>query len=270
MRYILLLALTLVLGGAQTAGAGSALPLSPFFYAIFALDRVELGQAAQVERGDVGVNSSTGEVRMRTSARIAGHTAANTIDPGRSARISGGMFCNTGPAGSPGCSAVTFPLVDSSLLPVVNVEEGNDDVKLKAKLATQLSPGKYGKVKLSRNSRLRLAAGAYTFRSIDMLRGSSLLCDGVCNIGVDESVQVGDNCTLSTTDGDASKLRVDVEFGPSRRAAFRSYYKSKVDATVYAPNGQIVLGTNGQFTGAFVAREVEVLKRARVSSKPQP
>jgi hypothetical protein len=39
---------------------------------------------------------------------------------------------------------------------------------------------------------------------------------------------------------------------------------------VYAPAGSIRLGTNGHFTGAFVAKEVEILQRSRVLSEPQP
>jgi hypothetical protein len=274
MRNLLLVATAVgvVVGGVQTAGAGAPLPTNPFHYAIFALDRVTLGQGAQVDRGDVGVNSSSGEVQMRYRARIAGNAGANTIAPGRNARVAGTMFCNTGPAGSPGCSAITLPLVDTALLPIVNVEAGNDDVKLGANLSSSLAPGKYGKVKLAQKSRLLLASGTYAFRSLTLNRGASLLCDGTCVIGVDDEVQVGDLATISTTTSpaDATKLRIEVEFGGARRASFRAYWKSKVDATVYAPNGSIRLGTNGRFTGSFVAREVEVHNRSRVLSEPQP
>jgi hypothetical protein len=181
------------------------------------------------------------------------------------------MFCNTGPVGPPGCSAVTLPLADNSLLPIVNVEAGNDRVKVGAKLASSLTPGKYGKVRLGTKSRLVLAPGAYAFQSLSILRGASLLCDGVCTIGVSDGVEVGQAAVLSTTDPpDATKLRIDVERDARRHAAFRSHVKSRVDATVYAPAGVIVLGKGGRFTGAFVAREVEVLHRARVLSEPQP
>jgi hypothetical protein len=147
MRNLLLATIAgVLLGGVQTAGAGAPLPTNPFHYAIFALDRVIIGQSAQVDRGDVGVNSSIGEVQMRAKARIAGNAGANTIAPGRNARVNGTMFCNTGPVGSPGCSPVTLPLVDTALLPIVNVEAGNDDVKVGARLSSSLMPGKYGKV----------------------------------------------------------------------------------------------------------------------------
>jgi len=272
MRNVLLTTIVAaaVLAAAETARAGTALPSSPFEYAIFALDRVVIGQSAVVDPGDVGVNSSSGEVQMRARARIAGSAAAGTISPGRNARIDGAMFCNTGPVGAPGCSVLTLPLVDTSAFPIVTVEAGNDDVKLGPKLATQIAPGKYGKVRLGAKSRLRLEPGVYTFRSIGILRGASLLCDGACTIGVRDTVEVGEGAVLSTTEPvDATQLRIDIQFGAVRRAALRGNARSRVDATVYAPNGIIRLGTNGRYTGAFVAREVEILQRARLSA-PQP
>jgi hypothetical protein len=273
MRHVLLAATaaTLVLVGARPARAGAGLPSSPFDYAVFALDRVVIHQGAQVDRGDVGVNSSSGEVQMRFGTRIAGNAAANTIAPGRNARVNGTMFCNTGPVGPPGCSPVTLPLADTSLLPIVDVEPGNDNVRVGAKLASTLTPGKYGKVRLGTKSRLRLEPGTYAFRSLTILRGASLLCDGACTIGVSDGIEVGQAATLSTVDPpDATKLRLEIERDARRHAALRSHFKSRIDATAYAPAGIIMLGKGGQFTGAFVAREVEVLHRARVLSEPQP
>lgn len=270
-NFLLATAAGVLLAGVRTAGAGAGLPTSPYDFAIFALEGVELGQGAQVDEGDVGVNSPTGRFILRAQARVAGHAAANSIEPGRNARILGNMFCNTGPVGTPSCQAVTLPLVDTALLPIVTVSAGSQDVKLGPRLSSTIQPGKFGKVKVGTKSRLRLEGGTYSFRSLRIGKGASLLCDGSCTIGVDDAVQIDQSATLSTMgQADARKIRLNIEFGAPSRAALKASAKSTVDATVYAPAGIIRLGTNGRYTGAFVAKSVQVLQRARVVSAPQP
>lgn len=267
MRHLLVSAA--VLAYAATGGAAS-LPTNPFHFAIFAIDGVELGQSAQVDRGDVGVNNESGQVMLRARARVAGNIAAGTVVMGRNARANGDLFCTTGPVGTPGCQALTLPLVDASLLPVVNVEPGAQDVKLGPRLASTLAAGKYRKVKIGTKSQLKLAAGTYTFQSLRIGKGAALLCQGACTIGVDQPVYIEQSGILSTTDpADASKVRINIEFGSPNRAAFFATQKSRVDATVYAPVGIIRLGTNGRFSGAFVAKSVELMQRARVVVDPQ-
>lgn len=253
---------------AATALAGT-LPTRAFDYAVFGLSDVMIGSFARVDGGDVGCNLDLGSVWLRNRARVSGLVAADTVKLGPNSHAAG-FFCRVveGDVGVT-CGHLTLPLDGG--LQIVRVIPGVRDVKLPARSRQEgLAAGEYGKIRVGTKSRLTLAGGKYDVRSIDVTRGGQILCLAPCTLNVRDQVQLREESILTAPGAlDARAIRVNVE-GGGGRAAFRAEARSTVDATVYAPNGRIHLGTNGRFSGAFVGDSVEVLQRARVRSVPAP
>ncbi len=250
--------------------AGAAAPSSTLgSYAIMALDSLTLRGHVQVQSGDVGCNSPSGTIILNQSARIQGTVAGSRLQLGYHAQA-GQLFCNTLQLVRPTsltCQAMTAPLVEASALPAVQVSAGRSDVRLKPRGSmTALPPGAYGVVRVGDQGELTLAGGDYAFRSLWVGHRAQLVCEAECHIGVTTSVLLRDDAVLGAMAPlDARAVRVDVEGGTGTKAAFRAYQRSHVDATVYAPNGAVVLGVNGRYTGAFIGKTVFVYQRAQVT-----
>jgi hypothetical protein len=99
-----------------------------------------------------------------------------------------------------------------------------------------------------------------------MGRGSQLLCEAKCTIRIARRALLSEGVQLGPTPPlDARAVRIEVRGGVVRGpAAFRAMRRSIVDASVYAPNGPLLLGMNGHYTGSFVGKTVVVYERARV------
>lgn len=239
-------------------------------YAILGLQSVALGASVRVEGGAVGVNSKSGAVVLAARARVDGTVAADTIRFGRSAQA-GDLFCATFDRvyrTSASCQPPpALPLVD--VLPVVQADPGTEDVRL-GRLDTRnsLPAGRYGVVRVGDKGHLGLAGGEYDFRYLRIGRRGELLCEGsaapTCLIRVKERMVLGEHGTISASPPlDARAMRIEIA-GRGPIAAFRAYRRSVVDATIYAPNGHILLGMSGRYQGAFIGDSVDVLGRSRV------
>jgi hypothetical protein len=267
---------TTLLGGVLLAAASTqanvGLPTSPLSYAVFGLDDVMIGEASQVEVGDVGCNLQLGAVWLKGRSRVAGAVAGDNVRLGNKAKA-GRLLCNVleGTDGTTSCETLTLPLVAPVMLPTVNVVPGGKDVKLNRRSRQQgLPPGEYGKIRVGSRSRLSLTGGTYDVRSIEVNRNGQLLCEAPCTINVDDRAVFHELSRLGPLGSlAATAVRVNVE-GGGNQAAFRAEGRSTIDAIVYAPEGRIHLGTAGRFTGAFIGKIVEVMGRARVRGVPVP
>jgi hypothetical protein len=203
-------------------------------------------------------------------ARVSGMVAGDTIRLAPAVRTGALQCVVLERTNGKSCGAVTLPLVDGTTLPIVQVLSGAEDVRLPARSVRNALPaGRYRRVRIGTKSRITLAGGAYGLRALVLNKGAQLLCEAPCTIDVEDGVSLGRDARLSAAAPlDATAVRVNVDFRGRSRAAFKSAARSVVDATVYAPDGIIRLGTNGRFTGAFVGRAVEVRQRANVTSRP--
>jgi hypothetical protein len=207
-------------------------------------------------------------VTLMARARVDGAVAAETIRLGL--RAAGAqLFCarleriRPTPAT---CEPATAPLVDAATLPIVQVDPGRDDVRL-PRLATQgpLAPGAYGIVRIGERSELTLAGGEYHVRSLWVGNRGRLLCQAACLIRVGADVVLRDRVEVGAVPPlDARAVRIEVRGGRGR-AAFRVYRGATLNANVYAPNGGIVLGMNGRYTGAFIGKTIFVYPRAQIT-----
>jgi hypothetical protein len=203
--------------------------------------------------------------------QVAGTVAADTIHFGRNVHVDD-MFCTTFDPmfrASASCAPLP-PLPLIAELPTVQVAPGNDNILLShLETRNSLPAGSYGVVRVGPRGHLGLAGGEYDFRSLRMWRGAQLECEGsavsTCLIRVKERAVMGESATITATPPlDAQAIRFEIA-GHGPMAAFRAYRRSTIDATIYAPNGAIVLGISGRYRGAFVGDEVEVWGKARIT-----
>lgn len=240
-------------------------------YVVLGLKEVTIRGRANVISGDVGCNAPDGSVTLIDRAKVGGAIAANEIRMGRGTSA-GGLFCTLleqlsvkgGPAT---CVPATAPLVDSAALPIVQVSPGTQKVNLEKRAALDpLPPGAYDTFKVANGARLMLAGGDYSVRSIELRKRSQLLCQAACRISVLERVRIGEGSELGPVPPlDAASVRLDIK-GEGPFAAFRALKRSTVSANVYAPGGDVQLGINGTFTGAFVGEHVLIWPLARIEA----
>jgi hypothetical protein len=105
---------------------------------------------------------------------------------------------------------------------------------------------------------LQLAGGDYSARSIRIGRGGRLLCVGACRLAVAEDVVLGRRAEIGAASRQrAGTARIDVAGRPGA-PAFATRARTRVSATVYAPDGAIALGGGGSYRGAYVGRTVTI------------
>lgn len=235
-------------------------------YAVLGLDQVTLQPGVRVEAGDVGVNR--GSASIGRGVRVGGAVAADIVRLGRHVRL-GSLQCRIleGTQVPTGCGVLTTPLVDSSRLTLVQALAGAAEVTVPPRASTApLAPGAYGDVAVARHGLLLLAGGNYDVRSITLAPHGNLLCAGRCRIRVRDEVVLRRGAQLGAT-APATTPDVSVEIeGNGHRPALKAEARSEVAATVYAPRGEIVLGSRGRYEGAFVAASVTVGRHAHVKA----
>jgi hypothetical protein len=256
-----------VVGAVMAVGAAAATaaqaPPTPGAYAILGLEDVALGPGVRIEQGDVGANR--GEATIGAGARIAGSVAADTIRVHGGARVAD-LFCRLviGPERF-GCGALASPVVDVASLPLVQVVPGAADVRVPAHGSTApLAAGAYAAVRVAARGRLLLAGGDYAVRSITLARRARLLCASACRIAVEGRLVLQGRAILAAAAPlDAHAVRIDVERGGAD--AVVTGPGAIVAGSIYAPAGDVVLGSGGRYTGGFVGRSVAVRAGARVT-----
>ena len=258
----LLVASAMIVGVSAPAAAQTPAPAS---YAILGLDDATLRANVHVEGGDVGANR--GEVTLGPGSQVDGKVLAETIRVRGRARA-GSLICQL-LVGTRrlDCETLATPVVDLASLEIIQVLPGAADVIVPANAnAAPLAPGSYGDVRVGRRGRLLLGGGVYSVRSITIGPRGRILCTGACRISVQENVRLKAHAVIGAVAPlDATGVRVDIE-GSGRGKTFTSGARAEVDATIYAPDGDVVLGKNGRYTGAFVGSTVRVGAGSRVTA----
>jgi hypothetical protein len=207
-------------------------------------------------------------VRLGGMTRVAGTAVAPVLLVGRGARVDH-AFCGLvmGPSTLPACRAFTSPAVDPALLAPVVAIPGTQPLTLRRH--TGIPPvvaGSYGDVFVGAGALLQLAGGTYAVRSIRIARAGKLICvdRATCQIAVAEDVVLRRHATIgAASSGRAETVRIDVAGTPAG-PAFIARPRAQVSATIYAPDGAIVLGTGGSYRGAWVGGSVTIGRDATV------
>jgi hypothetical protein len=252
----------LVLGAALPAAVG-AQSHEVADYVILGIDEVTLRGRITLSSGDTGVTAGT----LRVGPRVhAANAAASTIVVRRRTALEQ-LFCNTlvlrrGGAFEP-CLPLVAPLVSTlpSFTPV-SVDPEAPVIVLPPRALRVLAPGDYAEVTLGARARLTLAEGSYDIGRLTVGRLARLDCTGPCAVNVRDRALVKRRGRLQPgSGGAAADVRLNVASTDTRRA-LRVQGRAVVQATVYVPNGTMVLG-GGRYTGAFFARRLVAEGRAR-------
>ena len=257
------------ISGPPSARAADDPPADPGAYAVFGLDSVTLRGKVTVEGGDVGANAPLGRVTMMRRAQVTGAVAATTVRLGRNAQA-GTLYC-TGlepvRATDATCIPMSPPVVVATTLPIVQAHPGKERLRIEPLASLgPLLPGAYGAVRVGDKAQLELDGGEYDFRSLWVGYRSQLTCRRPCTIRISQYATVRERALVGAEAAvDAGTVRFEIGGGRGSHAAFRAYRRATVNATVYAPNGGIVLGMNGDYTGSFVGEDVLIYQRSRVT-----
>ncbi len=270
MRYVwsgvVVVVVGMALGAAGPVGARPQVRPEVTGYAVLGLDAVTLRPRVRVEAGSVGANRGT--VLIGRGTRIAGAVAADIVRLGHNVQL-GSLACRIleGAQNVTGCGPLTAPLVASDRLTLVQALAGATVVTVPSRASTApLAPGAYGEVSVARHGLLLLAGGNYDVRSITLAPHGNLLCIDHCRIRVQDRVLLRRGARLgAAAPATTQDVRVDIE-GNRSDPAFKTDTRAQVSGTVYAPRGDIVLGSRGRYDGAFVAATVTVGSAARVTA----
>jgi hypothetical protein len=266
MSRILLLALLLT-----TSAAVALSPPDLADYAVLGEMGVVLRTGVRVDSGSTGALS--GALRLGSEVRVSGSVAADTIFLGAGVRATP-LFCRqvivTFPptasrASVPTCNALPDPLVNSALLPPVSgVVSGSADVRVPRLAGTSITAGSYGDIWVAVGGLLNLGGGAYSVHSIRIAPRGRLVCADACEISVLDRIVVRHLGQLGIAPaGQAQKMRVNIR--ASGGLVLRAAAEATLDATFYAPGGDIRLGPKGTYRGAYIGRTVRVGARSRVT-----
>ncbi len=265
MRRVLLIAAGAALAGLTPARlyAQTAVPPGLSQYVLLGLEGVTLRAGAQVIAGAIG--TVNGAARLGRSVRVTNAVAGPMVRLGRATRT-GRLFCHfvTGPALLPVCNAFTDPLVDPALLPPVTVAPGLADLGVPPRTGTSPVPeGSFRDVRVGAGSVLQLSGGSYSMRSLRIGRRARVVCNSACRIGVLESVRLRRGAELgASVRASANLVRIDIAAAELSRPAFVARTRATLSATIFAPDGDVVLGPLGDFRGAVVGHTIVVGPRA--------
>src|SRR5262249_18244125 len=286
VRRLLAVAAIALIGSSSGVALAQRTPAQPALhdFAVLGLDGVTLRAGWRVPTGAVG--AVAGMVRVGRDVRVSGSVAADVVQLARTAKH-GRLFCRLvvgaafgrgvvgGPAvegaSLPGCLSLTLPLVDPLALAPVPVIPGDSDLRIPPRTGTApLAEGSYGAVVVGPGSLLQLAGGTIAVRSIRIARRGRMVCTATCRIEVLEDVELRPGAQLGAAAPlRAREVRIDVAASGLTRA-FLARPRAAVAATVFAPTGDVVLGRDGEYRGAYVGRTVTVRPGARVRGDSAP
>lgn len=252
----------LALAGAAVAALPVTPPTAPFEYALFARGRLVLREGSQVRAGQIGANA---RVVMQRNARVFDSVAAISVRLAEGARARR-FFCYfLDPAARSTCRDFERPLVAEAAFPPVAAGAGSRTVRVPAGgVLPALAPGSYDALVVGERAGALLDGGTYVVRTLRLGRRAQLVCTAPCTIQVQDRVRLGARATMR---GQASNpvegLRVEAG-GAGARAAVRTGVGAAVTGIVYAPNGRMLLGPNGDYHGRFVAQDVVVGARTLI------
>ena len=234
-------------------------------YVLLGLEGVTVRAGVRVTAGAIGtVNGTT---RLGRSVQTTNAVAGPMVRLGRVART-GRLFCHfvVGPPVLPVCNAFTDPLVDPALLPPVSVAPGSSDLAVPARTGTSpVAAADFQDVRIGAGGVLQLAGGSYNMRSLRIGPRARVVCNSDCRIGVLETVRLRRGATLgASVRAAANGARIDIAPSVGTRPAFVARARATLSATIFAPDGDVVLGPFGDYRGAVVGRTIVVGRGARL------
>lgn len=230
-------------------------------YAVFGLAETTLSSRSNVQ-GDVGCLADVLELSQRT--KVSGAAVAPTVRLRDGAKASGGYFCNTMEGSNGACMTMPGPF---TIEPMTVTTPGNLDVSAPkgTKTTGPLAPGAYGKLTIGTKAQATLAGGSYTFSAIVVGRRAKLLCLAACDVLVQGNVRVREDSQLGAASGvPASGVTFQIA-SQGQKSALDTRKRVTIGGSIYAPSGDVRLGSQSKLTGGLVGNAVTLGPRVHVT-----
>jgi cytoskeletal protein CcmA (bactofilin family) len=253
----------MMMAAAWTGMAAAAPPTTAQSYAVFAMQRVRVNSKARIQ-GDVGALFDT--LKLNAHVRVSGVAAAPTVEIGRGARATGGLYCSSVQTnGGDTCQVLPNPLIAApSIVLVGPASNANITAAKRTKSSSPLPPNTYGTLTLGTASEVILAGGAYQFESIDLASRAKLLCHAACDVAVRGRVSMAQATQLGAGDGVPAAAVTFRIAAQGESTAFDARSRAQVRGSVYAPSAAVSVGSSAKVTGSLVGDTVSVGARARL------
>jgi hypothetical protein len=175
-----------------------------------------------------------------------------------------------------GPTIVGFPLPFAFPSPPV-VTPGTDDCPIPGRVdgdclvrvttPQTLPPGNYGKIRVAGRAALYFAGGTYNVRSIRTGGQARLLFNAPTTLLIAERAEFGQRAELLPNAPDLNPRCINIEIAASEHAV-KFGGNSTVQAMISAPDAEMKLRANGEYTGRFVAKTVAVGVGSQLGAAP--
>jgi hypothetical protein len=272
-----------------TPGCQDAIQTALFFgeeplfarFAIFAFNSIWLQDQVTVSSGNLGVQAASAGPVLSSGMEICldkdvqangAQIHGDSVMIGPEATVLD-VYCNelVNEGNILGEQVTPLALPVASAPPFLASSPGEDDVVVKKKKSLDLGAGAYKNVEIGEKASLQLTGGEYHFESLTMSEKSSLMFLQPCTIYIKERIECGENVSINAGVGaipaqDAMFYVGGVSGEPDAypQAVFTGE-TCQIKAIIYAPNGTVHIGPEGQITGSLIAKDVLVEKEATVA-----
>jgi hypothetical protein len=218
-------------------------------------NQTELGADAVI-----GTLWSSANVFLRERARIEGHLRTQgNVTTQNNVVITGTTT-----------AATSFGALRSTAWELTLPDQTGGNASLEPDQSRTLAPGGYGDAFIKSRATLRVSSGIYRFGNFSLEPSATLRVDdsaGPVVIVVDGSFMfrgsIADSSGAPKNDSDLLVIARSEQMFP---------IEARFAGSIYAPNGQLVLGTVPApgHIGSFIARDIEVRADTRVTQRPFP
>lgn len=262
-------------------------------FVLLAEEFIELGEAARVTGGSIGVNRAwvdrTRRSRRKNRARRS-YERLNSIEIKDKAKVRGddsvvfgdliqvgelaqlvhvaykSGLDNKGKIGGNEYDNIAFPVVtDFPVFPTIKA--GETDVKVESHKKIVLDKGEYADLKVEHNGTVIFKGGTYSFRSVNAAKHAKLIFMADTELRVERKINVEEKVRINS-DEDNGGEEYSLEIFFSGRTHSRRYPEivfgesSHVNANVYAPTTFIKFEKQTHAEGLFYGRKIVVGERS--------
>ena len=262
-------ALAVVAALSILGNAGPTLGVSPVCpFTVIGIDEVVLDQRAEV----IGAVASLGTVTAGKGSKTIDPppniaASGDTVVLGESALIDGNVKANQVSVGKNAVitGTATPPPTPLGPLPTVSVSPGTTAVTVPKGGELVFAPGAYLSLLTGEGATIHFTGGQYDLAEMTIRKGTNLIFEGPTVLNVRDRVETGEDVAFTATGG-LTAGDIQLNYAGTGDVLFGTRTHGTV--SVVAPNGRIMLGSQGVYSGQFGARRVQVGKETRIEKGP--
>jgi hypothetical protein len=258
--------------GNATTGQFDVTVTSPFGYlkdfVAFGVEWLDLASGVEIEAGNAGAFASSGGVPNRPPFEVAtgpqvlfrggSQVAAESVRLGNLNQAGEVFVVDQLVAGNNTTYTQKLGYVPLFLgLPAVPAA-GPGGANQTVNKTQTLAPGNYGQLHVRPKGTVTLAAGTYTFASIELQPNALLLAAGPVTIVVSGRVSVSNGGTVGPAPGSGITARDVVLYAHAADGPITLGNHTTIALNAYAPNGTLSIGSQSHVVGALLGKRVSI------------